>query len=178
MNINYTGGNGEFTDKQKERLESRLAKLSKMVDNNGGSKDAHIVLTDEKRGKRAEVTVNYLHTSFVAEAKGPAYLPAVMDALDKLEKQISKVRKKIRDGKRDSFKPSVEAAAEAAKPAPRDNGPRVFAAKISKKPMNVDEAVLVSIRKSVSFVAFRDAETEGISVVVRRADGDFDLIRA
>ena len=176
MNINYTGGNGEFTDKQKARLESRLAKLSKMVDN-GGSKDAHVVLTGEKRGKRAEVTVNYLHTSFVAEAKGPAYLPAVMAALDKLEKQISKVRKKIRDGKRDSFKPSVEAAAEAAKPAPREKGPRVFPAKVSKKPMNVDEAVLVSIRNNVAFVAFRDAETEGISVVVRRADGDFDLIR-
>lgn len=177
MNVNYTGGNGEFTASQKARLESRLTRLGKLIDREG-DKDAHVVLTEEKRSKRAEVTVNYLHTSFVAEGKGPAYLPAVTEALDKLEKQISKVRAKIRDSKRDSFKPSMEAAAAVAKPAPRDAGPRVLPAKVSKKPMNVDEAVLVCIRKNVNYVAFRDAETEGISVVVRRDDGNFELIRA
>ncbi|MBM3786290.1 MAG: ribosome-associated translation inhibitor RaiA [Acidobacteria bacterium] len=177
MNVNYTGGHGEFSAAQKARLESRLTRLGKLIDREG-DKDAHVVLTDEKRAKRAEVTVNYLHTSFVAEGKGPAYLPAVTVALDKLEKQISKVRAKIRDSKRGALKPSVEAASEAAKPAPRETGPQLLPAKVSKKPMNVDEAVLVCIRKKVNFVAFRDAETEGISVVVRRDDGNFDLVRA
>ena len=44
--------------------------------------------------------------------------------------------------------------------------------------MNVDEAVLVAIRKSVNYVAFRDADTSGISVVILRADGHFDVVRA
>jgi hypothetical protein len=44
--------------------------------------------------------------------------------------------------------------------------------------MTVDEAVSVAIRKNVTYVAFRDAETNGISVVIRRDDGDFDFFQA
>jgi hypothetical protein len=105
------------------------------------------------------------------------------EALDKLEKQVIKLREKKRDTVRVGVKlvetVAKEAAKEAAKKAPaKVASPKVHAAKVSKKPMSVDEAVLVAIRKSVPYVAFRDAETEGISVVIRRADGDFDFFQA
>lgn len=177
MNVNYTGGNGDFNAADKTRLEAKLAKLGKMIDKKG-EKDAHVILTAEKRGKKAEITVNYLHHNFVANGSGPAFLPAVTAAVLKLEKQITKVSDKLRDGKRNVVKPGVVAAAAAAKPAPVPTGPRVFPAKVSKKPMNIDEAVSVSLRKNVNYVAFRDAESGGISVVVQRADGNFDVVRA
>lgn len=44
--------------------------------------------------------------------------------------------------------------------------------------MNIDEAVLVALRKKVNYVAFRDADSDGISVVIQRADGNFDVVRA
>ena len=177
MKVTYTGGNGEFSAAEKTRLEAKLAKLGKMIDKKG-EKEAHVSLTAEQRGKKAEITVNYLHHSFAGAGSGPAYLPAVAAALAKLEKQILKVTAKLRDGKRNGVKPAVVAAAAAVKAAPVATGPKLFEAKVSKKPMTVDEAVLVSQRKKVNYVAFRDADTDGISIVIQRPDGSFDVVRA
>jgi len=41
--------------------------------------------------------------------------------------------------------------------------------------MTLDEAVLEMDRKR-DYLVYRDAETDRISVLVRRKDGDFDLI--
>lgn len=177
MKVTYTGGNGEFSAADKTRLETKLAKLGKMIDKKG-EKDAHVIFTAEKRGKKAEITVNYLQHSFVAAGNGPAFMPAAAGALEKLEKQIVKISAKLRDGKRSPVKPAVAAAAAAVKTAPVSNGPRLYEAKVSKKPMTVDEAVLVSGRKKVNYVAFRDADTNGISIVIQRPDGHFDVVRA
>lgn len=177
MKVTYTGGNGEFSAAEKTRLEAKLAKLGKMIDRKG-EKEAHVILTAEKRGKKAEITVNYLHHSFAGAGSGPAYLPAVAAALAKLEKQILKVTAKLRDGKRNGVKPAVVAAAAAVKVAPVATGPKLFEAKVSKKPMTVDEAVAVSLRKKVNYVAFRDADTNGISIVIQRPDGSYDVVRA
>lgn len=177
MKVTYTGGNGEFSAADKTRLEAKLAKLGKMIDKKG-EKTANVILTTEKRGKKAEITVNYLHHSFAGSGTGPAFLPAVTTALEKLEKQIVKVSAKLRDTKRNGVKPAVVAAAAAVKPAPVASGPRLYEAKVSKKPMNIDEAVLVALRKKVNYVAFRDADSDGISVVIQRPDGNFDVVRA
>ncbi len=177
MKVTYTGGNGEFSAAEKTRLEAKLAKLGKMIDKKG-EKEAHVILTAEKRGKKAEITVNYLHHSFAGAGGGPAYLPAVAAALAKLEKQILKVTAKLRDGKRNGVKPAVVAAAAEAKTVPVATGPKLFEAKVSKKPMTVDEAVAVSQRKKVNYVAFRDADTNGISIVIQRPDGSYDVVRA
>lgn len=177
MKVTYTGGNGDFSAADKLRLETKLAKLGKLIDKKG-EKEGHVILTAEKRGKKAEITVNYLHHSFVGTGSGPAYLPAVTAAVAKLEKQIVKISAKQRDGKRSGVKLAVAAAAAAVKPAPVATGPRLYEAKVSKKPMNVDEAVLVALRKKVNYVAFRDAESSGISIVIQRADGHFDVVRA
>lgn len=178
MKVTYTGGNGEFPAADKTRLEAKLAKLGKLIDKKG-EKEAHVILTAEKRGKKAEITVNYLHHSFAGAGTGPAFLPAVSAALAKLEKQIIKLTAKLRDGKRNGVKPAVVAAADAVKSAPVvSSRPKLYEAKVSKKPMNIDEAVLVAGRKKVNYVAFRDADSGGISVVIQRLDGGFDVVRA
>lgn len=177
MKVTYSGGNGELSAADKTRLETKLAKLGKMIDKKG-EKNANVILTSEKRGKKAEITVNYLNHSFVGSGSGPAYLPAVSEALAKLEKQILKISAKLRDGVRNGVKPSVVAAAAAVKTVPFSTGPKLYEAKVSKKPMNVEEAVLVAGRKKVNYVAFRDADTHGISVVIQRPDGSFDVVRA
>lgn len=178
MKVTYTGSNGEFTVADRTRLEEKLAKLGKKIDKKE-EKEAHVILTAEKRGKKAEITVHYLQHSFAGSGSGPAYLPAVTEALAKLEKQILKVTTKMRDGKRNGVKPAVVAAAAAVRPTAAPNGrPRLYEAKVSKKPMNVEEAALVAVRKQVNYVAFRDADSGGISIVILRPDGNFDVVRA
>jgi ribosomal subunit interface protein len=177
MKANYTGGNGEFSNAQQAKMERRFEKIGRLIDKKA-EQEAHVVLKEDKRGKKAEVTVNYLHNTFVANGSGPAYFPALTEALDKLERQIVKAQAKLRDTKRAVPKPTaVVAAAVTRPPAPRQTGPRMYEAKVSNKPMNIDEAVLVALRKKVNYVAFRDAETEGISIVIQRADGNFDVVR-
>ena len=117
-------------------------------------------------------------SAIVGSGTGPAYLPAVSEALVKLEKQIGKLTDKLRDGKRNGVKPAVVAAAAAVRPTDvASSRPRLYEAKVSKKPMNIEESVLVADRKQVNYVAFRDADSGGISVVIRRPDGDFDVVR-
>ena len=177
MKVNYTGGNGEFSAADRERANVKLGKLGRLIDRKS-EQEAHVVLTGEKLAKKAEITLNYLQHSLVASGTGPAYLPALTAALAKLDKQVVKLRAKVMYAKRNGVKPSIAAANEAVQTPPVSSGPRLYPAKVSKKPMSVDEAVLVAIRKHVNYVAFRDAETGGISVVVQRPDGNFDFVRA
>jgi len=45
-----------------------------------------------------------------------------------------------------------------------------------RKPMTLEEALLEIENRN--FVVYRDAETDRVSVLVRRRDGNFDLIEA
>lgn len=174
MNVHYTGGQGEFTAAQKAKLEGRFKKIAKLIDGKG-EKEAHVILVADKRQKKAEVTVNYLHHSLVSAANGPAYLPALTAAVDKLEKQILKLRTKRRDvTRKETAAVKVKQAEPAAPPPPRT---KVHPAKVSKKPMTVMEGTK-AIKKDANYIAFRDADTGGISILIRRADGDFDLVQS
>jgi len=44
-----------------------------------------------------------------------------------------------------------------------------------RKPMTLDEALL-EMDKSLDYLVYRDADRDGVSVLVRRRDGHFDLI--
>jgi hypothetical protein len=43
--------------------------------------------------------------------------------------------------------------------------------------MTLDEAILV-MDKSRDYLVYRDAETDKVSVLVRRRDGNFDLVES
>ena len=94
-------------------------------------------------------------------------------ALDKLEKQLLKLKTKVIDGKRRSV--SATRATEAPEPAPKPEGLRVYRAKpASRKPMTAEEAVLLIGKKP--YLAFREAGTDALNVIIRRADGNLDLV--
>ncbi len=47
-----------------------------------------------------------------------------------------------------------------------------------RKPMTLEEALLEMEDGHRDYLAYRDAETERVSVLLRRRDGNFDLIEA
>jgi putative sigma-54 modulation protein len=56
--------------------------------------------------------------------------------------------------------------------------PRVFrAAPGRKKPLTLEEALLL-MGKDGTHLVYRAAETERVSVLVRRSDGHFDLVES
>jgi putative sigma-54 modulation protein len=190
MNITWTGKQ-EFLDRtQQKSLDAKLAKVSKLLDGSrkGEERRAHVILDQHKNQYRAEVTLNYLDHQLASEHIDADQFTAMNVAIEKLEKQILKVRDKRRDtkkGPRESWDKGAAAnTIIAAKPgpnglpaAPAGNGrPQIYRVAPSEtKPMSAEEA-LVEIEPGDSYIVFVDAATHRPAVILRRPDGNFDLV--
>jgi putative sigma-54 modulation protein len=105
---------------------------------------------------------------------------AIHAAILKLEKQAIKVRAKWRDNKRGPKRTDTEAAGAPSEAASERAGEkRIFRVNHHqhRKPMTLDEALL-EMEKDRDYLVYRDAETDRVAVLVRRRDGDFDLVEA
>lgn len=189
MKISYTGKPNALTTKQRAKLEAKLQKLSKMLERKG-EKEAHIILTQERFLHKVEITLHAMDRSLVGAGSDGDVVLAAHDAVEKLEKQVLKQRTKWRDTKRHKEKGAV--AEPAAKPAravavresASPNGPvkrskRVFRVNHGEgsKPMTLEEAML-EMEASQDYLVYRDAQTDRVSVLMRRPDGHFDLIES
>ena len=179
MRIIYTGRQTGLKPSQQKKLDDRLAKLGRVIDRKG-EKEAHVFLSSERRMHRAEVTVNYYgHQVAGVESAGDEF-PAITGAIDKLEKQLLKLKAKFRERRRDgraaAAKPEPESLPASVEP---DTGPKVHRVNhfASYKPLTLEEAVL-KMESDRRYVVYRDAETDRTAVLLRRGDGDFDLIEA
>jgi hypothetical protein len=105
---------------------------------------------------------------------------AIHSAIEKLEKQSIKVRAKWRDTKRTPRK-ETEAAAPEPAAEPEEPETQRHVNRINhherRKPMTLDEALL-QMEKGADYMVYRDAVTSRVAVLVRRRDGNFDLIEA
>jgi ribosomal subunit interface protein len=176
MKITYTGRQVELAPAQWKRIEAQAAKLGKLLDgkDEGG---AHVVIGLERGRHTAEITVNYHNHPLVGEASNQDVFTAIHSAIGKLEKQAIKVRAKWRDNKRAPRARPVEPA-PAAEPAESLNGSkRVYRVDNHQrqKPMTLDEAIL-EMEKDRDYLVYRDARNDRVSVLVRRRDGNFDLV--
>lgn len=180
MKITYTGRNGEFPQEQQKKLNAKIAKIAKLLDGRGGEKEAHVILTTERHLHNAEITVNYYDHTMVGASSEADEFTAVCSAFDKLEKQILKQRAKWRTKRTNGLdKTAIPADVTAA--ADQESAPpaRVFriAAAPDDKPMTVEEALL-EIDQDRDYLVYRDAQSDRVAVLLRRRDGNFDLIEA
>ena len=177
MNVSYKGLPHTLPAKVQQKLDGKFAKLAKLLDGRG-EREAHVVVVQERRQHRAEVTVQFHDHQLVGIGLDADLSNALAAALAKLESQAVKQRGKWRVTHRhkDALKTArVEPAAKpvdtAAKKIFRVNGAG------RRKPMTIDEALL-EMEPARDYLVYRDAEREGLSVLVRRRDGHFDLIEA
>jgi ribosome hibernation promoting factor len=184
MKTTYTGRQTEFTPQQEKKLAAKLAKLAKLLDRKG-EREAHVILTAQRHLQQAEITVRFHDHPLVGIAASADSFTAILEATDKLEKQALKLSTKWRDTKRgpkDAW--GEEAPVEAAEPVAEiqiEPGAekRVFRVNshTRRKPMTLEEALL-AMEGDRQYLVYRDAETDRVSVVLRRRDGHFDLIEA
>ena len=184
MKITYTGREHKLTPPQQKKLDAKFTKLSKLMDNRKGEKEAHVILTNERHLNRAEITVQCMDRAMVGVGADSDLAGAIAEAIENLEKQLLKLRAKRRDthrgGKETWEEVSAPEAAGVVK-AEREEPPdqRVFRVDSNppRKPMTLDEAVL-EMEKARDYLVYRDAETGRVSVLVRRSDGNFDLVES
>lgn len=188
MNITYTGKQEVLHPAHEAQLKVKLEKLGKLLEGNGkGDKQVHVILEHEKNHHKAEITLNYLDHTLVGQHLDPEQHTAINGALDKLEKQLVRVRDKRRDvkkGPREGWDKSASAntvtAAEPSSPdgvqAATNDKPRVFRVEPSEsKPMTSEEALL-EIGSADDYFVYRNAHNDRLAVLLRRPDGNFDLV--
>jgi len=188
MKITYTGKEA-LTPAESGKIEAKFAKLAKLLDVPSGEREAHVILAEQRHLKRAEITIRYHDHRLFGEESAADSFTAISTAIEKMEKQILKLREKWRDTKRGpKEEPETEAAPAAkgaVKPAPEpeteaeaEPGPHVFRPDHHqrRKPMTLEEAMIAIDGRD--YVVYRDAETDRVNVLIRRRDGNFDLIEA
>ena len=112
---------------------------------------------------------------------------SIRQATEKVEQQAKKVKGKWTERKRsDTPRRTARAGGDGtrrgarAEAAERETAaPRMIrAARYAVKPMSVEDAALRMEETAEAFIVFRNPESESVSIVYRRKDGNLGLIRA
>ena len=185
MNISYAGKHPELTPDQQRKLDAKWDKLAKLIEWKG-QREAHVVITTERHLTNVEITCNFYDHPLVCLGSSDDYFTAACTAMEKLEKQALKVRSKFRDTHRAAKDKSVEGTAEPAVAAAEKESavaevePVVRIYRVNhherRKPMTLDEAIIEIDDRP--YIVYRDAEKDCVSVLIRRNDGNFDLVEA
>ena len=176
MKIAYTGRQVELAPAQLRKLESRFSKIGKLLDGRREC-EAHVILSLERRTHQAEATINYYGHQLVGLGSSADMFTAIHSAAERLEKQAVKAREKWRDTKRVPREAPAEPEAPVEKEAEAEAERRVYRVNHhqKRKPMTLEEALL-EMEKKRDYLVYTDAETDRVSVLVRRRDGHFDLV--
>src|ERR1017187_6028520 len=95
MKITYTGRQVELAPAQLKKLEARFAKIGRLLDGKE-ERDAHVVLSLERKTHKAEATVHYYNHQLIGLGSDTDLFTAIHLAAEKLEKQCVKARTKWR----------------------------------------------------------------------------------
>jgi|SRR6266850_1081013 len=189
MRLELTARHFTITATLRKAVEERLARALRPL--NDSALSAQVVVTREKSRFRAEMTLHARGEHFLhGEATGRDALTALSAAIDKIDRQVQKLKGKWTERKRHGI-----SAAKAASAVPRpEKGAAVFGTGLSAredgagqiriirarryavKPMSVDEAAMEVGDGRDAFLVFRNASTEEINILFRRADGHLGLI--
>jgi putative sigma-54 modulation protein len=102
---------------------------------------------------------------------------ALTRAIAKIEKQAIKLKKKIIDRKQGARRNSSVALEPDGQLEASPAGPRIIAdRRYAVKPMTAEEAAMRLSGEADQLLVFRDADTNRIGVLYKRADGNFGLI--
>lgn len=193
MRLIVSGKTKDFTPELEEKFTSRITKLSKFIERRG-EREAHVSHQVERHLHKVQVIINFYDHSLVGEGADADLDTAMCQAIEKLEKQVVNLRSRWRDTHRDAkvVRETKEGWDGGAGPAEfeepqvakaRVNGrggkPKIFRVNYEedRKPMTLEEAML-EMENEQHYVVFRDADHDCLSVLVRRSDGNYDLIES
>jgi putative sigma-54 modulation protein len=182
MRLELTGRHIEIAPILRRLVERKLARLDRML--NDTALSAQVVLSREKRTYRADVSLHARGEKFLhGVGESSAWEPSMSMAVDKIVQQALKVKGKWQDRKRRAAVAVPDGvAAEPAQPSrPRVptaaiRAPRMQVSRQKVKSMSLAEATVALDVSGDGFVVYRDAETELVSVLYKRANGGLTLI--
>lgn len=181
MRVELTGRHVDITPALRRLVDRKLARLERVL--NDSALSAQIVLTREKRGRRADITLHARGEKFLhGEGVSATWETAMTQAIDKIAQQAQKVKGKWQEWRRRGVKgaPIAGEARPIGRPRARvrPRMPRILrASRQAVKPMSVvDAAREIEANGGDGVLVFRDVETAAISVLYKRANGELMLV--
>lgn len=174
MRLDITGRHVEIGTSLRQLILRRLAKLERLLNDNAIS--AQVILTKEKYRHRTEILIHARGDNMLRGlGEGTGWPISIRDAAAKIEQQAQTLKGKWRERKRRGAGPrTVEPGPTVSEPT---NNRRVIrATRYAVKPMSVEDAALRVSEGSETFVVFRNADTDAVSIIYRRNDGHYGLI--
>jgi putative sigma-54 modulation protein len=191
MRLELHGHHVDVTPGLRRFVEEKLSKLERLLNDRAVS--AHAILTVEKRRHKADITLH---------ARGERFLHGLGDsgnwetsltqAIAKISSQAQKLKTRQKDKRHGLKAPALEAAeavtvatrARARKPAGAAAATRsragmppvVRTSHEAIKPMSVADAAREVQAGGDGVVVFRDVESQAISVLYRRRNGELTLV--
>ncbi len=172
MRLDITGRHVEITTPVRHLITKRVSRLERLL--NDAAVSAMITLSKEKYRLRTEIAVHTKGDHVLrGNGEGNAWAISIRQATAKIEQQAQTLKGKWDGRKRTGGAPRVvRQTAGEGPPVPRI----VRARRYVVKPMSLEDAALRVDGEGESFIVFRNAETDAISILYRRKDGNLGLI--
>ena len=183
MRLVLTGRHLDISPGLRTLVNKKLTRLERTLGD--AIVSAQVVCVRHKDRLEADVSLHMRGDHLLAgRASGDTWQSVLTAAVDKIARQGSRVKGKWKERKRRAAKPGAgqEAPATAA-PAPavdgqpRRVGPRVVrVTRTALKPMTVETAAIELAASGEPYLVFRNAESDALSVLLRRDNGVFGLL--
>jgi putative sigma-54 modulation protein len=184
MDFEYTGRHVEVTPAIRRHVEEHFGKVESLF-GNASTARAHVIIDVNKNRHNAEILLHWREHTLTAKDTNADMYQALTRCIDKIEKQAVRLKKKIIERRQSAtplsaLAPDADADADGARPSdnPAPPGPRIINARRYRvKPMTAEEAMLALAEEANQFLVFRDADTNSLSVLYKRKDGNYGLIQ-
>jgi putative sigma-54 modulation protein len=174
MKFEYTGRHIEVTPALKSHVEEHFDRIGHLF--KGKPANAHVIIEVERGRHRAEIIVKWRNEVLTATTNNSDMYLSLSQSVDKIEKQALKLKNKVIDKSHKAQKvgsvPGIQTEVSPSPGTPRIVRTRSYAI----KPMTAEEAAMQLDGDPLSFLVFRNAENERISVIYTRKDGNYGLI--
>ena len=173
MLLNFVGKNIELTESLKNVAEKKFSKLDKYFSEEA---NARVVFSTVREEQTVEVTIFLPKTIIRAEETTDDMYSSMDNAVDALARQIRKhkTRLKRRYQNNETIRFDELMDKEAAKDEPEHK--IVKRKNFELNPMNEEEAILQMDLLNHNFFVFLDGDTDGVSIVYKRKDGNYGKI--
>jgi len=161
---------GNVSDKLRDIIEKKISKLDKYFEDDAECK---VVLKQEGKYCKTEVSIIYKGSLIRAEVSGENFYDNVDDVLPKIEKQIYKQKGKLESKlKKDAFYGKQLFFSDAYIPESKLVKTKTF----NLTPMSVEDAITQLDLLGHTFYVFLNSENNQVCVVYLRERGDVGLI--
>jgi putative sigma-54 modulation protein len=172
MRVDITGRHINITPGLRQLIDKSLVRVERLLNDNAVS--TTVVLTKEKYRHKTELVVHAKGDHILSGiGEGNTWPLSVRKAAAKIEQQARKLKSRWTESKRQR-KSSRGAPAVLPEAAPAQRVVRKT--RYAVKPMSIEDAVQRLEAVGEAFVVFRNADTDAVSVLFRRKDGNLGLI--